>query len=743
VVDRRVATKQTYAMADRRNYLFLGDYDNIYTSEAQADAAAQSLYTDDPINVLESQKTDEVFVGGHHSRRYEPRLRPWYIGTREVHNAFWTKPYPFATNNDMGISYGKPLYYTDPSTGQKVFRGVICVDYDLEEISKFLRDVFLEIIDENTKFEIETVDKKIYSSSIGAAVLIVEDDEPHYIIGSSTGSKAAKKVRKDDESINCEDDDIYSRKEDCKTVRSTPQDYLGSTKFPLDGVMAMAFEAQKEASFPKELVISAAPKNTITNHDDDDGLPDFYVSQSLIYEQSEGQNLKWRIIVTMPVGVATNDDLYVGDPIFVVVLAVGVFGCLTCLVLFYYYFSKRQRTEIRMSDWRFTSAFILACALLNLTTLTYIGQSTDATCMLRMWAFHFVFVLALAPLLVKVWRIYKLVGSADRAVRLSISNQKAMLYTMPPILLQVLILTLFSIFDPAKLYTYVDIDGSSSYQHSVCRHDTAAFTITQVVFEGGLVLIGCILAFKTRNLGSTLGEAKQLLFAMYNVALVSVIVLLMGSLLRIDQKSVYVIMTVGIFWATVFSSCAFVLPRILQVQRNAMRGSSVGRGSSSYFGRRANSGSSFYGGNEPSTPYTQPASSTPMYLSGSLAYEPRSKTALDSIQSSDLNSGISQSETPVKPSSAPELHVSSFDSLRNGEFEEYLNDSDCETSGNEDDDEKQKRNTSVTKFSISPSESDILNELGKSESLHDMLEEGDIEASIVFDTAQDDGDKME
>jgi hypothetical protein len=431
MVDGRVATKQTYAMADRRNYLFLGDYDNIYASEAQADAAAQSLYTDNPINVLESQKTDEVFVGGHHSRRYDPRLRPWYIGTREVHNAFWTKPYPFATNNDMGISYGKPLYYTDPSTGQKVFRGVICVDYDLEEISKFLRDVFLEIIEEYTEIEVETVDKEMYSSSSGATVLIVEADEPHYIIGSSTGSKAAKKVRKDDESINCEDDDIYSKKEDCKTVRSTPQDYLGNTKFPLDGVMAMAFEAQKEAGFPKELVVSAAPKNTITttNHDDD-GLPDFYVSQSLIYEQSEGQNLKWRIIVTMPVGVATNDDIDVGDLIFVVVLAVGVFGCLACLVLFYYYFSKRQRTEIRMSDWRFTSAFIVGCALLNLTTLMYIGQSTDATCMLRMWTFHFIFVLALAPLLVKVWRIYKLVGSADRAVRLSISNQKAMLYTM-------------------------------------------------------------------------------------------------------------------------------------------------------------------------------------------------------------------------------------------------------------------------------------------------------------------------
>ena len=132
----------------------------------------------------------------------------------------------------------------------------------------------------------------------------------------------------------------------------------------------------------------------------------------------------------MPVGVATNDEVHPGDPMFVVVLAVGLVGCLNCLVLFYYYFKKRNKKEVRMSDWRFTSAFILGCALLNLTSLTYIGASTDATCMLRMWCFHFVFVLTLTPLLVKVWRIYMLVGSAGRAIRLSITNQKAMLYTM-------------------------------------------------------------------------------------------------------------------------------------------------------------------------------------------------------------------------------------------------------------------------------------------------------------------------
>lgn len=749
LVDGQTDTKETYAMADHRNYLFLGDYYGEYSTDEEANAAASALYSNDPLIIDESQKSDQLFVGGHHSRRYEPRLRPWYIGTRDIQDAFWTKPYPFATNNDMGISYGKPLYYTDPSTGHKVFRGVICVDYDLEVISKFLREVFLEmgLIEEET-------DSSMYSSSSGATVLIVEDDDPNYIIGSSTGSKAAKKVRVDDESINCEDEEIFSGEVECKTVRATPADYAQHIDVPLDRIMAFAFEEQKTAGFPKELVVSENPNKIHSN----DTAADFYVSQSLNYEQSEGENLKWRIIVAMPVPVASNDELYYGDPIFVVVLAVGVTGCAACLLLFYYYFKRRKRTEVRMSDWRFTSAFILGCAVLNLTTLTYFGPASDEMCMLRMWSFHFVFVLTLAPLLVKVWRIYKLVGSADRAIRLSITNRDALLYTMPAILLQALILTLFSIFDPSKAYTFVDIDGSSSYQHTVCKHDTIAFGLTQLIFEGGLVLTGCVLAWKTRNLGSTLGEAKQLLFAMYNVGLVALIVLLMGSFLRIDQKSVYVIMTVGIFWSTVFSSCAFVLPRLLQIQRNTVRRRpcSVNR-PSSYYNSTNGVSTSFRGSlstsfnrgitRPGSNSFTAPIEQPPTFLGGSMYVEPRSKVP-SSVNSSDYNVELTGQTTHSEPWNVSRKQSVDLDKqssfYSSGSFEmDGPCDSDREEEHSDDDSEasgrQEHRNTSFTKMTISPSESDILQELGRSIESCTIREE-DIEASIVFESAGNDGE---
>ncbi len=309
----------------------------------------------------------------------------------------------------------------------------------------------------------------------------------------------------------------------------------------------------------------------------------------------------------------------------------------------------------------------------------------------------------------------------------------------------------------------MDIDGSSSYQHTVCKHDTVAFAVTQLIFEGGLVLTGCVLAWKTRNLGSTLGEAKQLLFAMYNVGLVALIVLLMGSFLRVDQKSVYVIMTVGIFWSTVFSSCAFVLPRLLQIQRNTVRRRpcSVNRPSSYYNSTDNGFSTSFRGSlstsfnrgiNRPgSNSFTAPKEQPPVYLGGSMYAEPRTSKVPSSVNSCDYNVELAGHTAHSEPWNLPRKPSIDLDKqssfYSSGSFDmDEPGDSDREDEHDDDDSEASGRNehhsTSVTKMSISPSESDILQELGRSiESC--TIQEEDIEACIVFESVVDDGENTD
>lgn len=259
----------------------------------------------------------------------------------------------------------------------------------------------------------------------------------------------------------------------------------------------------------------------------------------------------------------------------------------------------------------------------------------------------------------------------------------------PAIAVQVLILTLFSILDPSVPYTSVEIDGSSSYQHIVCKHSTHGFTITQLLFEGGFIFVGCVLAFLTRNLGEALGEAKQLLFAMYNIALVALIVLLLGAFLSIDQKSVYVIMTVGVFWATVFSSCAFVLPRLMQVQNDSRRRVSQGSRSFARYtshpdsgGEAGNDRGSFRGSFR-NSPMSANETVKNMYIAAtSLTNEPRSTMQPPSLSSGEFR--WNSKTTDEMGSVREELVPDGSQPRKEGE--------------------RKKRNTSFTTKSISPSE---------------------------------------
>lgn len=55
---------------------------------------------------------------------------------------------------------------------------------------------------------------------------------------------------------------------------------------------------------------------------------------------------------------------------------------------------------------------------------------------------------------------------------------------------------------------------------------------------------------------------------MYNIALTGLIAILVISLVDLDQVSLIVVQTVSVLWGSCFCSLAFVLPRLLQVQKD-------------------------------------------------------------------------------------------------------------------------------------------------------------------------------
>jgi len=330
---------------------------------------------------------------------------------------------------------------------------------------------------------------------------------------------------------------------------------------PDDLILRRAFEARSAAGFPTAELLPVKRSNALGD--------DSYISQGDIFHQPN-QNLEWHVIVVTPMQQSFSDAAYVGTATFYIILTVAIVGFLFCMTLFTSFYGFRNQRAAQNADWRFTCAFIFGCCMLNLSTLASLGENRDGLCMLRMWLFNALFATALSPLFVKVWRMHVLLHASKHFRRVNVTNIQAMIYTLPIILAELAILTIFSFVDPSRAVENLGVaDLEFGQVRSItCQHESQAFPITQIAFDAVLVLIGCYLAYETRKLDPRFGEAKQLAFAMYNIAFTGIVLMLIMGLVEMDQTIRLFLQAIGVAWGTMFNSAVFVVPRLLDIHRH-------------------------------------------------------------------------------------------------------------------------------------------------------------------------------
>eukprot|EP00984_Skeletonema_dohrnii_P003248 scaffold1075_cov100-Skeletonema_dohrnii-CCMP3373.AAC.4 len=286
--------------------------------------------------------------------------------------------------------------------------------------------------------------------------------------------------------------------------------------------IAKAFLDQKSRGYPQSEVVSSEVEGE-----------DFLYATFTQEYSIPRSNLAWRVMVMIPIETETRDALMPGDPLSTVVIAVSVMGFIICGVLCVLLIRKRKHREVIVSDWRFMGLFVAACAVLNASSLTF--------------------------------RIYKLVGAG--AVRRTISHKRTLQMVIPFVLVQTVILLIFTFVDPNKQTSIVEEDGSSIEHRYVCGHNTRAFFAVMLIYQGGLLLVGCYLALKTRHLQSEFNESKQIILAMYDTAVVASILLIVCNAVVGFQGEQRLLFSVGIFWTTCFACAVFVIPRLMQVRK--------------------------------------------------------------------------------------------------------------------------------------------------------------------------------
>ena len=138
---------------------------------------------------------------------------------------------------------------------------------------------------------------------------------------------------------------------------------------------------------------------------------------------------------------------------------------------------------------------------------------------------------------------------------------------VPMLCTQIFILLVVSLADPPRQTSQIEIMPGLITNDLICAHNTPALFITELIYEAGLIVAGCYLAYLTRNVDERFGEAKQLIFSMYNIAFIGVVFLIVDNVATITPAGKNVLQAVAVLWGTVFSSAAFVIPRLISVRR--------------------------------------------------------------------------------------------------------------------------------------------------------------------------------
>lgn len=80
--------------------------------------------------------------------------------------------------------------------------------------------------------------------------------------------------------------------------------------------------------------------------------------------------------------------------------------------------------------------------------------------------------------------MYRLFNAAAGFQRINVTHYQAALMTLPVVIAELILLTIFSFVDPPRQVESIEIDGGFAVQRLVCEQETRAFFIVQVIYNG-------------------------------------------------------------------------------------------------------------------------------------------------------------------------------------------------------------------------------------------------------------------
>ncbi len=112
----------------------------------------------------------------------------------------------------------------------------------------------------------------------------------------------------------------------------------------------------------------------------------------------------------------------------------------------------------------------------------------------------------------------------------------------------------------AETFSQLGLDGALA-ERTLCT--SSGWLWAEFAFKATLLLAGCVLSFKTRNVDPSFSESRALMLIMYNAASMCIIVYLLQSISGIAAAYQLFAHSFGIAWSTIGSTLFLLAPRFV------------------------------------------------------------------------------------------------------------------------------------------------------------------------------------
>jgi ABC-type branched-subunit amino acid transport system substrate-binding protein len=337
------------------------------------------------------------------------------------------------------------------------------------------------------------------------------------------------------------------------------------------------------------------------------------------------------------------------------IAAVGIAYCMGMLVLMIVW---HESPLLISATYPFLVLILLGAALGFGSMFTWIGEPRSWICALRIWLPPMAFIIMLAPLLAKTWRLHR-IFSLTTLKTTPIPLWKLIVLVSCLALIQVAICVAWISAGTIKVVT-IDDKQNISEAYRICEQNNVNRICAYVTYAylGLLMVIGAYYAFRVRNLPKDFNESRWIGFSIYNTLLFSVIIIILGYSLADFKVTVLILICVCTLAITFGVTSLMMAPKIWDlILHPDRRSSSTGNsGSHTTSGtRRGTSSNSFREGSMSKQPYrrhdysVRPAGSKEMTemrsaSKGSRGYSKDQETPREPRNSSRKNNASSDSE---------------------------------------------------------------------------------------------------